>query len=138
MIIVAEGAGQELLPESEQTDASGNRKMGDIGVYLKQAISDHLERRGIPFSLKYIDPSYIIRSAVAVPTDSVYCSRLGNAAVHAAMAGKTETIVGLVNDHFVHIPMEVAVSQRKRVDPEGNLWRDVLESTHQPIRMCDC
>jgi len=138
VIIVAEGAGQELLPESEQTDASGNRKMGDIGVYLKQAISDHLERRGIPFSLKYIDPSYIIRSAVAVPTDSVYCSRLGNAAVHAAMAGKTETIVGLVNDHFVHIPMEVAVSQRKRVDPEGNLWRDVLESTHQPIRMCDC
>ncbi|MFW5827970.1 MAG: ATP-dependent 6-phosphofructokinase, partial [Alkalispirochaeta sp.] len=138
VIIIAEGAGQELLPQNEQTDASGNRKLGDIGVFLKKAISEHLERREIPFTLKYIDPSYIIRSAVAVPTDSVYCSRLGNAAVHAAMAGKTEAIVGLVNDHFVHIPMEDAVSERKKVDPEGSLWRDVLESTHQPVRFCDC
>ncbi len=138
VIIVAEGAGQDLLPQNEQTDASGNRKLGDIGVFLKKVISEHMERRGIPFSLKYIDPSYIIRSAVAVPTDSVYCSRLGNAAVHAAMAGKTESIVGLVNGHFVHIPMEVAVSERKKVDPEGNLWRDVLESTHQPVRICNC
>ena len=138
VIIIAEGAGQELLPENEQTDASGNRKLGDIGVFLKKVISEHMEQREIPFTLKYIDPSYIIRSAVAVPTDSVYCSRLGNAAVHAAMAGKTEAIVGLVNDHFVHIPMEDAVSERKKVDPEGSLWRDVLESTHQPVRVCDC
>jgi 6-phosphofructokinase 1 len=138
VIIVAEGAGQNLLPENQATDASGNRKLGDIGVYLKKVIVDHLTARGITHSLKYIDPSYVVRSAVAVPTDSVYCSRLGNAAVHAAMAGKTQTIVGLVNDHFVHIPMAVAVSQRKKVDPEGNLWRDVLESTHQPARICDC
>lgn len=138
VVVVAEGAGQEHLPENEQTDPSGNRKLGDIGTYLKTAISEHMSGRGIAHTLKYIDPSYVIRSAVAVPTDSVYCSRLGNAAVHAAMAGKTEMIVGLVNDHFVHIPMEDAVSQRKKVDPEGNLWRDVLESTHQPIRMCDC
>lgn len=138
VIIVAEGAGQDLLPESDARDASGNRKLGDIGVFLKNAISTHFASRGKPFSLKYIDPSYIIRSAVAVPTDSVYCSRLGNNAVHAAMAGKTGLIVGMVNDRFVHIPIEIAVSQRKRVEPEGDLWRDVLEATHQPIRMCDC
>jgi 6-phosphofructokinase 1 len=138
VIIVAEGAGQDLLPDSNTTDASGNIRLGDIGTYLRDQISAHFKETGFPFSLKYIDPSYIIRSAVAVPTDSVYCSRLGNAAVHAAMAGKTETIVGLVNDHFVHIPMETAVSERKTVDPEGNLWRDVLEGTHQPARMCDC
>jgi 6-phosphofructokinase 1 len=112
--------------------------LGDVGVFLKKAIAAHMEKRGIPYSLKYIDPSYIIRSAVAVPTDSVYCSRLGNAAAHAAMAGKTQMIVGLVNDHFVHIPMAIAVSERKKVEPEGDLWRDVLESTHQPARMCDC
>jgi len=138
VIIVAEGAGQDLLPKSEAQDASGNKKLGDVGVFLKHAIGDHFASLGKPFALKYIDPSYIIRSAVAVPTDSVYCSRLGNNAVHAAMAGKTALIVGMVNDHFVHIPIEVAVSERKRVEPEGDLWRDVLEATHQPIRMCDC
>lgn len=138
VVIVAEGAGQDLLPVSDAHDPSGNRKLGDIGLFLKTAITEHFAALGKPFSLKYIDPSYIIRSAVAVPTDSAYCSRLGNNAVHAAMAGKTRAIVGMVNDHFVHIPMEVAVSERKRVEPEGALWRDVLEATHQPIRMCDC
>jgi len=138
VIIVAEGAGQELLPENVATDASGNRRLGDIGLFLKQEIARHFTAKDVPFSLKYIDPSYIIRSAVAVPTDSVYCSRLGNNAVHAAMTGKTEMIVGLVNDRFVHIPMETAVSRRKKVEPESSLWRDVLESTHQPMRMCDC
>ena len=138
VIIVAEGAGQELLPDSDDTDPSGNRRLSDIGLFLKGEISRHFTAKGTPFSLKYIDPSYIVRSAAAVPTDSVYCSRLGNNAVHAAMSGKTQLIVGLMNDRFVHIPMEVAVSRRKRVEPESALWRDVLESTHQPIRMCDC
>ncbi|MDA3949126.1 MAG: ATP-dependent 6-phosphofructokinase [Spirochaeta sp.] len=138
VIIVAEGAGQDLLPDSDTTDPSGNRRLSDIGLFLKGEIARHFTAKGTPFSLKYIDPSYIIRSAEAVPTDSVYCSRLGNNAVHAAMSGKTQLIVGLLNDRFVHIPMEVAVSERKRVEPEGSLWRDVLETTHQPIRMCDC
>ncbi len=135
VVIVAEGAGQDLLPENRSADASGNRKLGDIGLYLKDRINEHFSQIDSPFTLKYIDPSYVIRSAVAVPTDSVYCSRLGNNAVHAAMAGKTQLIVGMVNDHFVHIPIGVAVSVRKRVEPEGDLWRDVLEATHQPIRM---
>lgn len=135
VIIVAEGAGQDLMPEDSATDASGNRRLADIGTFLKERITDHFSRLDRPFTLKYIDPSYTIRSAVAAPTDSVYCSRLGNNAVHAAMAGKTKMLVGLVNDNFVHIPMATAVSRRKRIEREGNLWRDVLEATHQPMQI---
>lgn len=140
VVLVAEGAGQELLQRddaTDATDASGNKKLGDIGAYLRDRISTHFAAAHVPFTLKYIDPGYMIRSAVAAPTDSVYCSRLGNNAVHAAMSGFTRLLIGSVNDHFVHLPMEVAVSQRKTVDPEGNLWRDVLEATHQPLQMRD-
>lgn len=137
VIIVAEGAGQDLMEASgeQQTDASGNVRMGDIGVFLKSKITDHFKRKGVPLNLKYIDPSYIVRSAPAAPTDSVYCSRLGNNAVHAAMAGKTKTLISLVNNTFVHIPIKIAVSERNFVEPEGPLWRDVIEATHQPLRM---
>ncbi|TVR59687.1 MAG: ATP-dependent 6-phosphofructokinase [Spirochaetaceae bacterium] len=134
-IIVAEGAGQELMGDRAGADASGNKAFGDIGVYLRNAISSHFRERGIEINLKYIDPSYIIRSAVAVPTDSVYCSRLGNHAAHAAMAGKTRILISLVNNTFVHLPIAIAVATRNTVDPEGSLWRDVLESTNQPISM---
>jgi 6-phosphofructokinase 1 len=89
----------------------------------------------LEINLKYIDPSYMIRSAPAEPSDSIYCERLGNAAAHAAMAGKTKVLIGLVNNEFVHLPMKVAVSQRSHVDPEGKLWRDTLDATHQPILM---
>ncbi len=135
VIIAAEGAGQELVSDTGQTDESGNKKLADIGTFLKGEINRHFREIGTPVNLKYIDPSYIIRSARAVPTDSVYCSRLGHNAVHAAMAGKTRMILGLVNNTFVHIPMELVVSKRKHVDPEGSLWRDVLEATHQPVQM---
>lgn len=163
VIIVAEGAGQDLLEASgtadasgasatartagtEQTDrrngntskgtdASGNRRYGDIGVFLRERLREYFATEGININLKYIDPSYIIRSAVAVPTDSVYCSRLGNNAVHAAMAGKTKVLISLVNNQFVHVPIRVAVGSRSTVDPESSLWRDVVESTQQPIRM---
>ena len=83
-------------------------------------------------NLKYIDPSYIVRSSPAEPTDAAYCARLGSNAVHAAMSGKTRCILGLVNNNFVHIPTEIAVSKRNFVDPEGSLWRDVLLATSQP------
>ncbi len=135
VILVAEGAGQDLLPENDATDASGNKRLGDIGTFLKKEINRHFGEIGMPVTLKYIDPSYTIRSAVAAPTDAVYCSRLGNNAVHAAMAGKTQMIIGMIHDTFVHIPMEIAVSKRRTVEPEGNLWRDVLEATHQPVQM---
>ena len=135
VIIVAEGAGAELIRATGETDASGNEKLADIGVFLQREISAHFRTLGKPFTLKYIDPSYIIRSATAVPTDSVYCSRLANNAVHAAMAGRTGMIVGTIHGRFVHLPTELVVERRSRVDPEGSLWRDVLEATHQPARM---
>jgi 6-phosphofructokinase 1 len=135
VIIVAEGAGQDLLAKENGTDPSGNKKLGDIGRFLRDDIVRHFSKINMEVTLKYIDPSYIIRSAPAAPTDSVYCARLGSNAVHAAMAGKTKVLVGEVNNTFVHLPMEVAVSFRNKVDPESSLWRDVIEATNQPILM---
>ena len=102
---------------------------------MKDKIQEYFDAKDMEINLKYIDPSYMIRSAPAEPSDSIYCERLGNAAAHAGMAGKTKVLIGLVNNEFVHLPMKAAVSQRNHVDPEGNLWRDTLDATHQPILM---
>jgi 6-phosphofructokinase 1 len=135
VIIVAEGACQDIMETEAKTDASGNKKLADVGVFLREKIQAHFTKKNIEINLKYIDPSYIIRSSPAEPIDSIYCERLGNNAVHAAMAGKTKVLIGLVNNEFVHIPMKVAVAHRNHVDPEGSLWRDTLEATHQPLLM---
>jgi 6-phosphofructokinase 1 len=135
VIIVAEGALQDQLIKEVKTDAGGNVKMVDVGTYMRDRIQKYFDDRKVEINLKYIDPSYIIRSAPASPVDSIYCERLGNAAAHAAMAGKTKCIIGLVNGEFVHLPTKVAVSQRSHVDPEGSLWRDCLDATHQPVLM---
>jgi 6-phosphofructokinase 1 len=82
-------------------------------------------------NLKYIDPSYMIRSVPANASDSIYCGALGQYAVHAGMAGKTGMLVGLMKDEYVHLPLRT-VTSGKRVDPTGNLWLRVLESTGQP------
>ena len=132
MIVVAEGAGQEHLAATAQTDASGNKKLGDIGTFLKQRITEYFKKEGLEINLKYIDPSYIIRSTPANPNDSIYCTRLGNNAAHAAMAGKTRALISLINNTFVHVPMDLAVSKRNRIDPESPLWRDVIQATGQP------
>ena len=135
VILVAEGAGQDLVPQTGERDASGNVKFTDIGVFLKDKIKEYFKQEGVEMSLKYIDPSYIIRSAQANPNDSIYCSRLGAHAVHAAMSGKTQALISLVNNKFVHIPIKVAVAERNHVNTEGSLWRDVLENTRQPAYM---
>ena len=139
VVVVAEGAGQELLAaagdKASGTDASGNQKLADIGLFLKERILTYFKEKKIEVNLKYIDPSYLVRSAPASPTDSVYCERLGNNAAHAAMAGKTRTLIGMVNGEFVHLPMAVAVSKRSHVEPEGALWRDAVDATQQPINM---
>jgi 6-phosphofructokinase 1 len=135
VIVVAEGAGQDLLPESKMTDASGNKKLGDIGLFLKDAIGAYFKREGVEINLKYIDPGYIIRSTRANPNDAIYCTRLGTNAAHAAMAGKTGLIISLIHDHYVHVPVKLAVSKRNRIDPESSLWRDVVEATGQPHLM---
>jgi 6-phosphofructokinase 1 len=136
VILAAEGAGQNLLNKQLGTDASGNRKLADVGLFLKDTIAAHFRQLGRDVNLKYIDPSYIIRSAPAIPSDSIYCARLGADAVHAAMSGRTECLVGLVNNRYVHVPMALAVGKRNAVDPEGPLWGDVVEATGQPPLMC--
>jgi 6-phosphofructokinase 1 len=138
LVVVAEGAGQELLAneaDSNQTDASGNTKLGDIGVFICDKIKKHFTTRGIEISLKYIDPSYYIRSVPTTPSDRMFCLRLAQNAIHAAMAGRTGMVVGYWNSEFTHVPIEAAVSQRKTVDPEEDLWLSVLETTGQPDRM---
>jgi len=135
VIVVAEGAMQEQLLTEKKLDASGNLKMADVGVYLRDRIIKYFDEKKIEINLKYIDPSYAIRSAPANPADSIYCERLGNAAAHAAMAGKTKLIIGLVNNEFVHLPIKEVISHRNRVDPESSLWRDTLDATHQPAMM---
>ena len=135
VIIVAEGAMQDLLIKDKKFDAGGNVKMADVGIYIRSRIIKHFEERKIDINLKYIDPSYAIRSAPANPDDSIYCERLGNASVHAAMAGKTKCIIGLVNNRFVHLPIKVVISHRNKVNPESSLWRDTLDATHQPPLM---
>jgi 6-phosphofructokinase 1 len=136
VILVAEGAGQELMKSDPTlTDASGNKRLGDIGLYLKQKISSYFSNAGLEINLKYIDPSYIIRSAPANPHDSIYCARLGTNAVHAAMAGRTGVLVGLVHNRLVHIPTRLAVSRKNNIDPDSALWRNVTEVTGQPLLM---
>jgi 6-phosphofructokinase 1 len=130
VLLVAEGAGQGLV-EASGHDASGNKKLGDIGVYLRDRITQYFAEKHKEISLKYIDPSYIIRAAPANPTDAIYCARLGANAVHAAMSGRTACLVGLVNHRLVHVPITLATGHRNRVSPESPLWRDVLESTGQ-------
>jgi 6-phosphofructokinase 1 len=133
--VVAEGAGQDLLGAADAGhDASGNARLQDIGPYLRRRIADHFTDAGIETSIRYIDPSYAIRSVPANPYDSVYCVRLSQAAVHAAMSGRTEMVVGRYRRRFVNIPMGMAVSRRNTVDPNGDLWMAVLESTSQPVR----
>jgi 6-phosphofructokinase 1 len=135
VIVVAEGAGQEHLQATNAQDSSGNKKLSDIGIFLNNRLSDYFKERGIESAIKYIDPSYMIRSAPAAATDSIYCLRLGTNAVHAAMAGKTMVLMSQLNDHYVHIPMELAVARRNYVDPESSLWSTVLEATRQPETM---
>lgn len=132
VIVVAEGAGQKFF-ESAKTehDPSGNIKLKDIGLYLKEKILGYFDEKRIPVSLKYIDPSYTIRSLPANANDHVFCSFLGRDAVHAGMAGKTRMIVGHWNNHFVHVPMDASSGKRKQVSPSGKLWLTVLEATGQ-------
>jgi len=135
VVVVAEGAGQHLMQSSGETDASGNQRYGDIGLYLKDRINAFFKERRTEVNLKYIDPSYIVRSVPANAQDNVYCSRLAQAAVHAAVAGKTGMLVGRWHGSFVHLPLELVIHGRRKVDPTQELWHSVLESTGQPAVM---
>lgn len=131
VIVAAEGAGQHLLAEQSGTDASGNPVLGDISELLRRFINTYLDARGMAHSIKYIDPSYIIRSIPANANDKVYCGFLGQYAVHAAMAGRTDMVVGKIQDRYVHLPLELVTRKRRKLNIYSDLWRAVLESTGQ-------
>jgi 6-phosphofructokinase 1 len=131
VIVVSEGAGQDLLQSTHQRDASGNVVFADIGVFLRDKIKEYFKEIGMELSLKYIDPSYTIRSTPPSAHDASFCLLLGHNAVHAAMAGRTNMVVGNWRGDFTHVPIRMAVSQRKRIDPDGRLWSSVLASTGQ-------
>jgi 6-phosphofructokinase 1 len=135
VVAVAEGAGQDLLEKTSERDASGNVRYGDIGIFLRDCINAHYKKTGLETTLKYIDPSYIIRSVPANAHDSAFCLLLGQNAVHAGMAGKTNMVVGYWKRDFTHVPVRLAVSERKCIDPDGRLWSYVLAATGQPREM---
>lgn len=136
LIVAAEGAGQHFFTNQPcAVDASGNRRYGDIGLFLKEAITKHFRGLHAEVNLKYMDPTYQLRGVVATPEDRIFCLQLARHAVHAAMSGKTGLVVACRHNRFVHLPMPAVTRGRNRVDPEGDLWRCVLESTGQPVRM---
>lgn len=135
VIVVAEGAGQDLLAASETTDASGNTILSDIGTFLHHAIKADFAERDETLTLRYLDPGYAIRSIPADASDSVYCARLAQTAVHAAMSGRTDVVVGRRRHRFVHVPIPAVTKSGHSVAPDGDLWLSVLESTAQPLAM---
>jgi 6-phosphofructokinase 1 len=132
LIVVAEGAGQDLLKaEREQRDASGNVKLNDIGFFLREKIESHFKAAGIPTTLRYFDPSYFIRSSPANAEDAILCDLFARHAVHAAMAGKTGIVIGFLHEKFIHVPIELLTSRRKCINPDNPAWSAVLAATGQ-------
>ena len=137
VVLAAEGAGQYLFNEntsSIEKDPSGNIRLQDIGLFLKNAIDDYFKKMNMEINLKYIEPSYLIRSVPANASDGIYCNSLGQYAVHAGMAGKTGILVALMQDEYVHLPLNSVASNRK-IDPRDDIWLRVLETTGQPPSM---
>jgi 6-phosphofructokinase 1 len=133
VIVVAEGAGQNLFEKiCTEKDRSGNLLHNDIGLFIKEMIKENFEKTGYEFTIKYIDPSYMIRSLPPIPIDSMFCSNLAQNAVHAGMAGKTGMLVGYWNGKFTHVPLSSVIGQRKRINVEGDFWLGVILSTGQP------
>ncbi len=136
VIVVAEGCAQSMIDESVELDASGNIRYGsmdfDIGRYLQKRMVDYFKSIEMPCTLKYIDPSYMIRSVPANANDSIFCDILARHAVHAGLAGKTILVFGRAHDVFTHVPLERATAEKKQVDPDGGLWLAVTETTGQP------
>jgi len=134
VVVVAEGAGQELLGASGEKDASGNTKLQDIGAYLRERFAAYFKARDIEMTLRYFDPSYQIRGCPANNEDALLCDRMARHAVHAAMAGKTGLVISFLNGQFVHVPIDMIAAGGKKVELDDELWRAVLASTGQPLR----
>ncbi len=138
LVVVAEGAGQDIMINqnaSKRVDASGNVKFGDIGIFLRDRIAEYFSSGWDAATVKYIDPSYYIRSSPANADDSIFCNQLARNAVHAAMSGRTKMVVGIWNNIFTHVPMATVISKKRQMDPSGTEWLSVLETTGQPVSM---
>ena len=135
VIAVAEGSGQELLGNTgSERDPSGNVRLSDIGLFLREKIEERFNARKIPFVMRYFDPSYIVRSSPDNAEDAVLCDAFARHAAHAAMAGKTGVVIGFLHDCFIHVPIELLPTQQKRLDPDSPIWSAVLSATGQPHR----
>jgi 6-phosphofructokinase 1 len=136
VIAIAEGCGLALAGPGAERDASGNLRFAsaslDVGPRLRDAMNAYFKQRNFPATIKYIDPSYMIRSVPANSSDNRYCDLLARHAVHAAMAGKTDIVIGRWNGAFTHVPLELVTTRHKRVDPDGDLWLAVTSTTGQP------
>lgn len=139
VIVVAEGAGQSLCDgaDNQLRDQSGNLRLKDIGNFLQRQLESHLDGLGMESTLKYIDPSYTIRSLPANSVDAEFCLVLGQHAVHAGLTGRTNMAVGYWNRHFTHIPLSLVAAESRQMNPGGEIWQRVLECTGQPVRMMD-
>lgn len=133
VIVLAEGAGQHLVPPSDEVDASGNPILPDFAGYLRDRIVEDFATHDRPLAVRYFDPGYQIRSGTADAADSVYCTRLAQAATHGAMSGHTDMVVGRPRHRFVHVPIKAVISTTHQINPEGDLWLSVLESTRLPV-----
>ncbi len=135
VIAIAEGAGQDLLAaDASARDASGNVKLQDIGLLLREKIEAFFKAEGIPIVVRYFDPSYQVRSRPANCEDALLCDLFARYAVHAAMAGKTGVVIGFLHERFIHVPIELLATHVKRLDPKSGWWRSVLATTGQPER----
>jgi 6-phosphofructokinase 1 len=135
VIVVAEGAGQDLLENTKaERDASGNIKLKDIGMFLRERIEMYFAAEHIPAVMRYFDPSYLVRSSPADAEDSIMCDFFARHAVHAALSGKTGLVIGLLHDVFIHVPIELLARSEKRIDPDSAVWHAVLAATGQPAR----
>jgi 6-phosphofructokinase 1 len=135
VVVVAEGAGQNLCNTNKKKDASGNPILGDICDILRSEIKTYFQKKEMPITMKYIDPSYIIRSIPANAHDRVYCGFLGQHAVHAGITGKTNMVVTRLQDRYVYLPLNLVTQKRRRLNTQSMYWRSVLESTGQPQYM---
>ncbi|CAA0821309.1 ATP-dependent 6-phosphofructokinase 3 [Striga hermonthica] len=133
VIVIAEGAGQELLTGKNEQDASGNKLLQDVGLWISQKIKEHFTKQNnIPITLKYIDPTYMIRAIPSNAADNVYCTLLAQSAVHGAMAGYTGFTSGLVNGHQTYIPFYRITEKQNMVVITDRMWARLLSSTNQP------
>ena len=133
VVVVAEGAGETLLGKSTEVDKGGNRKLPAIGEFIRDQIKDYFAAQGEESVVRYIDPSYTVRSVPANAADSIYCTDLAQNAVHGTMAGYTGFSVGLISNQccYLPIPQLVATSPRQ-MNPRGQIWERVLAMTGQP------